>query len=172
MAICTDGNGAVELLQSPYGSRRSCWHRAAAPPHASAWSARSRRALQGRGADSTSTADPEGRRKRHDAGRGRADNDRTLSADRKTVGVAVPPLKPTDKANPIRAYMDVDAATIDAMLNRLTVLRSQILPPLSARAKRNQSGSIPSEFPAGIRSESRCPHGQHASPLRLTLSKT
>jgi len=71
----------------------------------------------------------QGGRERHDAGRGRADNDGTLSADRKTVGVAVPPLKPTDKADPIHAYMDVDAAAIDAMLNRLTMLRSQILPP-------------------------------------------
>jgi hypothetical protein len=33
--------------------------------------------------------------------------------------------------------MDFDAVTVDAMLERLSILRSQMLPPLPAPPKRN-----------------------------------
>ena len=61
---------------------------------------------------------------------------KVMRMERKDM-MRVEALQPTDKADPIRACVDVDAAAIDAMLNRLTILRSQILPPLPARAKRN-----------------------------------
>jgi len=40
-------------------------------------------------------------------------------------------------------YMDFDAATVDAMLERLTVLRNQLLPPLPApRRPRSDHPSV------------------------------
>ena len=61
----------------------------------------------------------------------------TLSADRKTVGLAVPPLRIAGMPEPLAVYMDFDAVTVDAMLERLTILRGQMLPPLPAPNKRN-----------------------------------
>jgi hypothetical protein len=53
----------------------------------------------------------------------------TLSSDRKTIRLALPPLPLAGMAEPIRA--------VDAMLERLTILRGQMLPPLPAPNKRN-----------------------------------
>jgi len=61
----------------------------------------------------------------------------TLSADRKTVRLAVPPLRLAGMPEPLAVYMDFDAKSVDAMLERLSVLRSQMLPPLPAPGKRN-----------------------------------
>jgi len=61
----------------------------------------------------------------------------TLSADYKTVRLAVPPLRIVGFPKPLDVYMDFDAGSVDAMLERLTVLRSQMLPPMPAPAKRN-----------------------------------
>jgi hypothetical protein len=61
----------------------------------------------------------------------------TLSADRKTVRLAVPPLRLAGFPKPLDVYMDFDAVTVDAMLERLTILRSQMLPKPLATGKRN-----------------------------------
>jgi hypothetical protein len=61
----------------------------------------------------------------------------TLSADRKTVRLAVPPLSFDGIPEPISIHMNFDAETVDAMLERLSILRSRMLPPLPAPTKRN-----------------------------------
>jgi hypothetical protein len=61
----------------------------------------------------------------------------TLSADRKTARLAVPPLRFEGMPEPLTVYMDFDAVTVDAMVMRLSILRSQMLPPLPAPTKRN-----------------------------------
>ena len=61
----------------------------------------------------------------------------TLNADRKLVRLAVPPLRLAGMPEPLAVYMDFDAKTVDAMLERLSILRSQMLPPLPAPQKRN-----------------------------------
>jgi hypothetical protein len=60
-----------------------------------------------------------------------------LSADRKTVRLTVPPLRLEGVPTPLAVYMNFDAVTVDAMLERLSILRSQMLPPLPAPGKRN-----------------------------------
>jgi hypothetical protein len=40
-------------------------------------------------------------------------------------------------ANTIRVYLDFNAGSIDAVLERFTILRGQMLPPLPAPGKRN-----------------------------------
>ncbi len=61
----------------------------------------------------------------------------TLSADRKTVRLALPPLSLDGIPELIAIHMNLDAETVDATLERLTILRSQMLPPLPAPTKRN-----------------------------------
>ncbi len=61
----------------------------------------------------------------------------TLSEDRWLVRLAVPPLPIAGMPEPLAVYMDFDAKSVDAMIERLTVLRSQMLPPLPAPAQRN-----------------------------------
>jgi hypothetical protein len=61
----------------------------------------------------------------------------TLSDDRKTVRLATPALRLAGMPEPLAVYMDFDAATVDAMLERLSILRGQMLPPLPAPNKRN-----------------------------------
>jgi hypothetical protein len=61
----------------------------------------------------------------------------TLSADRKTVRLAVPPLRLAVMPELLDVYMDFDAVTVDALLERVTILRGQMLPPLLAPNKRN-----------------------------------
>ena len=61
----------------------------------------------------------------------------TLSEDRKLVRLAVPPLRIVGFPKPLNVYMDFDAKTVDAMLERLTILRSRMLPPLPTPGKRN-----------------------------------
>jgi hypothetical protein len=61
----------------------------------------------------------------------------TLSADRKTVRLALPPLSLDGIPEPVTIHMNFDAGAVDAMLERLTILRSRMLPPLPAPTKRN-----------------------------------
>jgi hypothetical protein len=61
----------------------------------------------------------------------------TVSEDRKTVRLALPPLPIAGMPAPLALFMDFDAKTVDAMLERLSILRSQMLPPLPAPGKRN-----------------------------------
>ena len=56
----------------------------------------------------------------------------TLSAYRKTVRLAVPSLRITGMPEPLAVYMDFDAVTVDAMLERLSILHGKMLPPLPA----------------------------------------
>jgi len=57
--------------------------------------------------------------------------------DRKTVRFAVPPLRLAGMPEPVHAFIEFDAKTVDATIERLTILRNQMLPPLPAPAKRN-----------------------------------
>jgi hypothetical protein len=61
----------------------------------------------------------------------------TLSADRRSVRLALPPLRLAGMPEPLTVYMDFDAEAVDAMLERLSISRSQMLPALPALAKGN-----------------------------------
>jgi hypothetical protein len=60
-----------------------------------------------------------------------------LSEDRKMVRQALPPLPLAGKAEPVKLFMDFDANAVDFLIERLTILRGQMLPPLPAPGKRN-----------------------------------
>jgi hypothetical protein len=47
----------------------------------------------------------------------------TMSEDRKTVRLALPPLPIAGMPEPLAVFMDFDAKTVDAMLERLSILR-------------------------------------------------
>jgi hypothetical protein len=51
----------------------------------------------------------------------------TLSPDRKTVRLSLPPLPLDGLPDPIKVDMDLDVATVDAILDRLVDLRSQMV---------------------------------------------
>jgi hypothetical protein len=51
----------------------------------------------------------------------------TLSPDRKTVRLSLPPLPLDGLREPIKVDMDLDVATVDAILDRLVDLRSQMV---------------------------------------------
>jgi hypothetical protein len=53
----------------------------------------------------------------------------TLSADQKTVREQIPPILLAGLPKPVVVHLDFNAETVDAMLERLTVLRAQMLPP-------------------------------------------
>jgi hypothetical protein len=57
-----------------------------------------------------------------------ADQMWTLSPDRRQVRMEVPLLSIDGMLEPLRIHLDFDAETADAILDRLTVLRSQMLP--------------------------------------------
>ena len=50
----------------------------------------------------------------------------TLSPDRKTVRFSLPALPLDGRSEPIKIDMDLDVATVDALLDRLVDLRSQM----------------------------------------------
>ena len=54
----------------------------------------------------------------------------TLSADRRSVRLALPPLQMAG-AEPLKVAIDFEATTVDEIINRLTMLRAQMLPPPS-----------------------------------------
>jgi hypothetical protein len=60
-----------------------------------------------------------------------------LSADRKTVRLALPPLTLAGVPEAIKVHLNFDAETVDAMVERLSILRGLMLPPLPAPTKRN-----------------------------------
>jgi hypothetical protein len=53
----------------------------------------------------------------------------TLSADRTVIGLQLPPLRLADLPKPLDVHLDFDAETVDAILERLTVLPAQMDPP-------------------------------------------
>jgi len=53
----------------------------------------------------------------------------TLSPDRKTVRLSLPPLTLDGLPEPIKIDMDLDVATVDVILDRLVDLRSQVASP-------------------------------------------
>ena len=52
-----------------------------------------------------------------------------LSADRRTVRLNIPPIQLAGRAKPVTLQLDCDAQAVDEILDRLTVLRSQMDPP-------------------------------------------
>jgi len=52
----------------------------------------------------------------------------TLSEDAETVRLQLPPLPIAGMPEPLRIHLDFDTAMVDEILQRLTVLRSQMLP--------------------------------------------
>jgi len=59
----------------------------------------------------------------------------SLTADRKKARLALPALAIEGHPSPIKVSMVFDAWTVDAMIERLVVLRSHMLPPLPARVR-------------------------------------
>jgi hypothetical protein len=56
----------------------------------------------------------------------------SLSDDRQSVRFHIPPLPIAGLSEPLRLHLDFDAEALDEMLKLLSVLRVQMLPPLSA----------------------------------------
>ena len=54
-----------------------------------------------------------------------------LSADRQTVRFHIPPVRLAGRAEPLKLPLDCDAQAVDEVLERLTLLRSEMLPPPS-----------------------------------------
>ena len=54
----------------------------------------------------------------------------TLSDDLETVRLQLPPLPIDGMPEPLRVHLDFDAAMVDDILQRLTMLRAQMLPTL------------------------------------------
>ena len=48
--------------------------------------------------------------------------------DRETLRLRLPALTMADRAEPLRIFLGFDAAAVDEMLERLTVLRARMLP--------------------------------------------
>jgi len=48
--------------------------------------------------------------------------------DREKMRLQLPDLRVTGSAEPLRIHLDFDAASVDDMLERLTLLRAQMLP--------------------------------------------
>jgi hypothetical protein len=48
--------------------------------------------------------------------------------DRGTMRLQLPDLRVASMAEPLRIHLDLDVASVDDMLERLTVLRAQMLP--------------------------------------------
>jgi hypothetical protein len=52
-----------------------------------------------------------------------------LSPDRRSVRLQLPPLKLAGMKKPVDIHLDFEAETVDQILQRLTELRMQMLPP-------------------------------------------
>ena len=52
----------------------------------------------------------------------------TLNADKKSVRLTLPPLPVAGQAKPLFVALDFEAATVDEMIDRLTMLRVRMLP--------------------------------------------
>jgi hypothetical protein len=67
----------------------------------------------------------------------------SLSDDRKTVRLAVPPVQVAGLPEPVRVRVDFDAEGVDEMLKRLIVLRAR-MPELDTRVEAHGSGPVAS----------------------------
>jgi hypothetical protein len=61
----------------------------------------------------------------------------TLNYDRRSIWLTLPVLPLGRTAIPLTVALEVDASTVDEMIDRLTVLRAQVLPELPTRSSRN-----------------------------------
>jgi hypothetical protein len=61
----------------------------------------------------------------------------TLSPDRRSIWLTLPALPLERMAIPLTIALEVDASSVDEMIDRLTVLRAQMLPALPQRSSRN-----------------------------------
>jgi len=61
----------------------------------------------------------------------------TLNADRRSIRLTLPRLPLDDMAQPLTIALDIEASTVDEMIDRLTVLRAQMLPTPPKPASRN-----------------------------------
>lgn len=52
-----------------------------------------------------------------------------LSTDRRTIRLQLPPFRLARRKTPIEIHLDFEAEAVDEMLQRLTELRAQMLPP-------------------------------------------
>jgi hypothetical protein len=52
-----------------------------------------------------------------------------ISDDRRRVRMLLPPLQVAGTGKPVNIYMDLDAAAVDALLQRLAEIRAQMYPP-------------------------------------------
>jgi len=61
----------------------------------------------------------------------------TLNADRRSIRLTLPRLPLDHMAQPLTIALDIEASTVDEMIDRLTVLRAQMLPAPPKPASRN-----------------------------------
>jgi len=61
----------------------------------------------------------------------------TLNADRRSIRLTLPGLALAQMAQPLTIALDIEASTVDEMIDRLTVLRAQMLPAPPKPASRN-----------------------------------
>jgi len=61
----------------------------------------------------------------------------TLNADRRSIWLTLPGLALAQMAQPLTIALDIEASTVDEMIDRLTVLRAQMLPAPPKPASRN-----------------------------------
>lgn len=54
----------------------------------------------------------------------------TLSHDRQTVRLQLPPLPVDGVPEPLKVFMDFDAGTVEEMIERLIEVRAEMLPPM------------------------------------------
>jgi len=59
----------------------------------------------------------------------------TLSPDRRSIRLTLPPLPVASAPSPLKVALDFEASTVDEMIDRLTVLRAHMLatPPKPSR---------------------------------------
>jgi hypothetical protein len=61
----------------------------------------------------------------------------TLNTDRRSIRMNLPPVKVAGLLKPISVNIDFDAGSIDQMIERLSVLRAQMLPAPPKPGARN-----------------------------------
>jgi len=61
----------------------------------------------------------------------------TLNADRRSIRLTFPRLPLAHMTQPLTIALDIEASTVDEMIDRLTVLRAQMLPTPPKPASRN-----------------------------------
>jgi hypothetical protein len=61
----------------------------------------------------------------------------TLGSDRQSIRLTLPPLPVASLPKPLRVALHFEATTVDEMIDRLTVLRAQMLPAPPRPSSRN-----------------------------------